>query len=229
MEEQKKIYAVDNIVHKNLLNSRSLVSTAKEERIITDALYPADGDNSLALSTLNADLTKIYQDDLNDGMISIVEYETKVAGIPNRIDYFKAKKDSVDDPVGTYAKLSTGQYENLNLDTREALLKSVRAEAVPILKKDMVNYIVALENGDKLDINETAIKEIFGVQGYQQFKQTETNTVKLSVVKDQIFNSKSGEEEAILDSWNLSSGNYAEDLKYKTKAQNFLIEKNKLI
>lgn len=229
MEEQKKIYAVDNIVHKNLLNSRALVSTAKEERIITDALYPADGDNSLALSTLNKDLTKIYQDDLNDGMISIVEYETKVAGIPNRIDYFKAKKDSVDDPVGTYAKLSTGQYENLNLDTREALLKSVRQEAVPILQKDMVNYIAALENGDKLDINETAIKEIFGVQGYQEFKQTEGNTVKLSVVKDQIFNSKEGEEEAILDSWNLSSGNYAQDLEYKQKARNFLIEKNKLI
>lgn len=229
MEEQKKIYAVDNIVHKNLLNSRALVSTAKEERIITDALYPADGDNSLALSTLNKDLTKIYQDDLNDGMISIVEYETKVAGIPNRIDYFKAKKDSVDDPVGTYAKLSTGQYEDLNLDTREALLKSVRAEAVPILKKDMVNYIAALENGDKLDINETAIKEIFGVQGYQEFKQTEGNTVKLSVVKDQIFNAKSGEGEGIVDSWNLSSGNYAQDLEYKQKARNFIIEKNKLI
>jgi len=229
MEEQKKIYSVDNAVHKNLINSRALLSAAKEERVMTDALYPASGDNSMALATIKADLTAIHQSDFDDGMISITEYESKVANIPNKIDYFKVKKDSVNDPVGTYAKLSTGQYENLNLDTREDLLKSVRMEAVPILNKQMTNYIAMLENGDKIDINETAIKEIFGVQGYQQFKQTEGNTIKLSVVKDQIFNSKSGEEEAILDSWNLTSGNEAQDLEYKQKARNFLIEKNKLI
>ena len=229
MEEQKKVFSVDNQVHKNLMNSRLLASEAKEQSLLTDVLYPSTGDNSLAIQTLPADLTKLYKSDFEDGMINIVQYEAKVANIPNKIAYFTAKRDSVNDPVETFRKLNTGEYENLNLETREDLLKSVKAEAVPILQKDMVNYMAMLENGDKIDINEKAIKEIFGVQGYQEFKQTEGNTIKLSVVKDQIFNSKEGEEEAILDSWNLTSGNEAQDLEYKQKARNFIIEKNKLI
>ncbi len=87
MEEQKKLYAVDNAVHKNLLNSRSLASEAKEQSLMTDVLYPASGDNSLALQTLPADLTKLYKSDFEDGMINIAEYEAKVANIPNKIAY----------------------------------------------------------------------------------------------------------------------------------------------
>jgi len=43
------------------------------------------------------------------------------------------------------------------------------------------------------------------------------------------MNAEVGTEQSIYDGWNLSSGNYAEDLKYKTKAQSFLADKNKLI
>ncbi len=229
MEEQKKIYAVDNAVHKNLLNSRALASEAKEQSLMTDVLYPASGDNSLAIQTLPADLTKLYKSDFEDGMITITEYEAKVANIPNKIAYFTAKRDSVDDPVETFRKLNTGEYENLNLETREDLLKDIKLEAAPILTKQVDNYIKALENGDTLDINKPAIKEVFGVETYNNFILTEQNTLKLSEVKLQIMNAETGTENTIYDSWNLSSGNYAEDLKYKTKAQNFLADKNKLI
>jgi len=229
MEEQKKIYAVDNAVHKNLLNSRALASEAKEQSLMTDVLYPASGDNSLAIQTLPADLTKLYKSDFEDGMINIVQYEAKVANIPNKIAYFTAKRDSVDDPVETFRKLNTGEYEDLNLETREDLLKDIKLEAAPILTKQVDNYIKALENGDTLDINKPAIKEIFGVETYNNFILTEQNTLKLSDVKLQIMNAKEGDEKAIYDSWSLSSGNYAEDLKYKTKAQSFLADKNKLI
>ena len=229
MEEQKKVFSVDNQVHKNLMNSRLLASEAKEQSLLTDVLYPATGDNSLALQTLPADLTKLYKSDFEDGMINIVQYEAKVANIPNKIAYFTVKRDSVDDPVETFRKLNTGEYENLNLETREDLLKDIKIEAAPILTKQVDNYIKALENGDTLDINKPAIKEIFGVEKYNNFVLTEQNTLKLSDVKSQIMNAKVGTENAIYDSWNLSSGNYAEDLKYKTKAQNFLADKNKLI
>jgi len=229
MEEQKKIYAVDNAVHKNLLNSRALASEAKEQSLMTDVLYPASGDNSLAIQTLPADLTKLYKSDFEDGMITITDYEAKVANIPNKIAYFTAKRDSVDDPVETFRKLNTGEYENLNLETREDLLKDIKLEAAPILTKQVDNYIKALENGDTLDINKPAIKEVFGVETYNNFILTEQNTLKLSEVKLQIMNAETGTENTIYDSWNLSSGNYAEDLKYKTKAQNFLADKNKLI
>ena len=229
MEEQKKVFSVDNQVHKNLMNSRLLASEAKEQSLLTDVLYPATGDNSLALQTLPADLTKLYKSDFEDGMINIVQYEAKVANIPNKIAYFTVKRDSVDDPVETFRKLNTGEYENLNLETREDLLKDIKIEAAPILTKEINNYIKALENGDTLDINKPAIKEIFGVETYNNFVLTEQNTLKLSDVKSQIMNSKVGDEKGIYDSWNLSSGNYAEDLKYKTKAQNFLADKNKLI
>ncbi len=229
MEEQKKIYSVDNAVHKNLVNSRALLSAAKEERVITDALYPANGDNSMAVATLKADLTSVYQSDFEDGMISITEYESKVADIPNKIDYFRAKKDSVDDPVGTFHKLMTGEYDNLTLKTRETLLKDTKLEAAPILKENINNYIKALENKETIDINEEAIKSVFGTKAYTDFKETQNNTIKLSTVKSAIFNSKAGEENAILDSWNLSSGNYAQDLEYKEKARSFIAQKNKLI
>ena len=229
MEEQKKVFSVDNQVHKNLMNSRLLASEAKEQSLLTDVLYPATGDNSLALQTLPADLTKLYKSDFEDGMINIVQYEAKVANIPNKIDYFTVKRDSVDDPVETFRKLNTGEYENLNLETREDLLKDIKLEAVPILTKEINNYIKALENGDTLELNKPAIKEIFGVETYNNFILTEQNTLKLSDVKLQIMNAKEGDEKAIYDSWNLSSGNYAEDLKYKTKAQSFLADKNKLI
>ena len=229
MEEQKKVFSVDNQVHKNLMNSRLLASEAKEQSLLTDVLYPSTGDNSLAIQTLPADLTKLYKSDFEDGMINIVQYEAKVANIPNKIAYFTVKRDSVDDPVETFRKLNTGEYENLNLETREDLLKDIKLEAAPILTKQVDNYIKALENGETLDINKPAIKEIFGNETYNNFILTEQNTLKLSDVKSQIMNAEVGSEKAIYDSWNLSSGNYAEDLKYKTKAQSFLADKNKLI
>ena len=61
-------------------------------------------------ATLPADLTKLYKSDFEDGMINIAEYEAKVANIPNKIAYFTAKRDSIDDPVETFRKLNTGEY-----------------------------------------------------------------------------------------------------------------------
>jgi hypothetical protein len=123
----------------------------------------------------------------------------------------------------------TGEYDNLTLKTRETLLKETKLEAAPVLEKNITNYLKMLENGETIDINKEAIKSVFGTKEYTDFIQTENNTIKLSTVKSAIFNSKVGEENAILDSWNLTSGNEAQDLQYKDKARNFISQKNKLI
>ena len=229
MEEQKKIYAVDNAVHKNLLNSRALASEAKEQSLMTDVLYPASGDNSLAIQTLPTDLTKLYKSDFEDGMITITEYEAKVANIPNKIAYFTAKRDSVDDPVETFRKLSTGEYEDLNLDTREKLLKSTKMEAAPILKESMENYIVGLELNIDVPINEKAIKEVFNNKVYTDFLETKNNTMRAIETKSSIMNSKIGDEQIYIDGFELNSGNLRQDAEYKEKVKNYASIKEKLI
>ena len=120
LEEQKKIFSVDNAVYKNLVQSRAIESTAKEERILTDALY---GNNELSKKQLPTDLSQIYLDDYNDGLIDIDTYEAKIASIPNTIGYFEVQKDITNDPIQTYVNLNTGKYEGLTLKTREELKK----------------------------------------------------------------------------------------------------------
>ena len=226
LEEQKKIFSVDNKVYKNLVQSRAIQSTTKEERILTDALY---GNNELAKETLPIDLKKIYTDDYNDGLIDIDNYELKIASIPNTIAYFQVQKDITNDPVQTYVNLNTGKYEGLTIKTREELKKDAKLEATPILQKNITNYLVGLENGIEVDINELAIKEIFGNNVYQNFKETQSNTMRVSVFKSKIFNSKIGDELKILDSFELNSGNLAQDLEYKEKVKDFISQKAELI
>merc|ERR1711991_706757 len=104
-----------------------------------------------------------------------------------------------------------------------------RLEAVPILKENMTNYIIGLENGIDVDVNKEAIKEIFGTKAYTDFLETEKNTIRVGETKAVLMNSKRGEEQAILDGFNLDSGNLAQDLEYKQKLINALADKNKLI
>mgnify|MGYP003639974734 FL=1 len=226
LEEQKKIFSVDNAVYKNLVQSRAIESNAKEERILTDALY---GNNQLAKEELITDLSKIYLDDYNDGLIDIDTYESKIASIPNTIGYFQVQKDITNDPVQTYVNLNTGKYEGLTIKTREELKRDAKLEATPILRENITNYLVGLENGIKVDINEPAIKEIFGNKIFQDFKETQANTIRVSSFKSEIFNSKIGNEQKILDSFELNSGNLAEDLKYKQKVKEFISQKAELI
>ena len=123
LEEQKKIYSVDNAVHQNLIQSRAVESNAKEERILTDALY---SNNELALQTLPADLKKIYDDDFNDGLIDIDSYEEKIADIPNFIQGFKANRDIGKNPRLAYLELIKGNdsklYPDLDIKKRQKLI-----------------------------------------------------------------------------------------------------------
>ena len=226
LEEQKKIFSVDNAVYKNLVQSRAIESNTKEERILTDSIY---GNNELAKAALPTDLSKIYLDDYNDGLIDIDTYEGKVAAIPNTIGYFQVQKDITNDPVQTYVNLNTGKYEGLTLKTREELKRDAKLEATPILRENITNYLVGLENGIKVNINEPAIKEIFGNKVYQDFKETQANTIRVSVFKSEIFNSKIGNEQKILDGFELNSGNLAQDLEYKQKVKEFISQKSELI
>jgi len=226
LEEQKKIFSVDNAVYKNLVQSRAIESNTKEERILTDSIY---GNNELAKAALPTDLSKIYLDDYNDGLIDIDTYEGKVAAIPNTIGYFQVQKDITNDPVQTYVNLNTGKYEGLTLKTREELKRDAKLEATPILRENITNYLVGLENGIKININEPAIKEIFGNKVYQDFKETQANTIRVSVFKSEIFNSKIGNEQKILDGFELNSGNLAQDLEYKQKVKEFISQKSELI
>mgnify|MGYP003112683465 FL=1 len=226
LEEQKKIFSVDNAVYKNLVQSRAIESNAKEERILTDALYV---NNQLAKEELTTDLSKIYLDDYNDGLIDIDTYESKIASIPNTIGYFQVQKDITNDPVQTYVNLNTGKYEGLTIKTREELKRDAKLEATPILQENIKNYLIGLENGIEVDINEPAIKEIFGNKVYQDFKETQSNTIRVSVFKSEIFNSKIGDEQKILNSFELNSGNLAQDLEYKQKVKEFISQKAELI
>ena len=226
LEEQKKIFSVDNAVYKNLIQSRAIASEGKEQSLLTEAIY---GDNELAKKQLPTDLKKIYTDDYNDGMIDIDTYEGKVAAIPNTIAYLEVQKDITNDPVQTYVNLNTGKYEGLTLKTREELKRDAKLEATPILRENITNYLVGLENGIKVDINEPAIKEIFGNKVYQDFKETQANTIRVSSFKSEIFNSKIGNEQKILDSFELNSGNLAQDLEYKQKVKEFISQKAELI
>ena len=226
LEEQKKIFSVDNKVYQNLIQSRAIASKNKEERILTEGIY---GDNELAKQQLPTDLKKIYTDDYSDGVISIAEYEKKMASIPNTITYFEVQKDITRDPVQAYVSLNTGKYEGLTIKTREELKRDAKLEAAPILRENIINHLTGLENKIEVPINEPAIKEIFGSKVYQDFKETQTNTIRVSTSKLEIANSKIGDENKILENFKLNSGNLAEDLKYKQKLRDFASKKEELI
>ena len=226
LEEQKKIYSVDNKVHTNLINKRSVASSVKEQHLLTEAIY---GDNDLAKQELPNDLKLLYENDYIDGLMTVKNYETKIASIPNLVATFEVQKDITKDPVQTFVNLDEGKYEGLFIDDREQLKREAALEAKPILKENMINYITALEDGKDIGINEAAIKSIYGEKVFSDFKETQNNTKKVSVFKTAIFNSKIGDEQSILDMFELKSGNYAQDKQYKEKVKDFISQKNQLI
>ena len=226
LEEQKKIYSVDNKVYTNLINKRSVASSVKEQTLLTTATY---GNNELAKKSLPNDLKLLYENDFIDGLMTVKNYETKIASIPNLIATFEVQKDITTDPVQTFVNLNEGKYEGLFIEDREQLKRAAALEAKPILKENMINYIAALEDGKDIGINEAAIKSIYGEKVFSDFKETQNNTKKVSVFKTAIFNSKIGDEQNILDMFELKSGNYAQDKQYKEKVRDFISQKNQLI
>tara|TARA_Y100001970_G_scaffold290505_1_gene424482 strand:- start:11197 stop:13287 length:2091 start_codon:yes stop_codon:yes gene_type:complete len=226
LEEQKKIYSVDNKVYNNLINKRSVASSIKEQNLLTEAIY---GNNELAKKSLPNDLKLLYENDYLDGLMTVKDYETKNASIPNLIATFEVQKDMTKDPVQTYVNLDEGKYKGLFIEDREQLKREAALEAKPILKENMINYIAALEDGKDIGINEAAIKSIYGEKVFNDFKETQNNTKKISVFKTAIFNSKIGDEQSILDMFELKSGNYAQDKQYKEKVKDFISQKNELI
>ena len=226
LEEQKKIYSVDNKVYTNLINKRSVASSVKEQTLLTTATY---GNNELAKKSLPNDLKLLYENDFIDGLMTVKNYETKIASIPNLIATFEVQKDITTDPVQTFVNLNEGKYEGLFIEDREQLKRAAALEAKPILKENMINYIAALEDGKDIGINEAAIKSIYGEKVFSDFKETQNNTKKVSVFKTAIFNSKIGDEQNILNMFELKSGNYAQDKQYKEKVRDFISQKNQLI
>ena len=93
----------------------------------------------------------------------------------------------------------------------------------------MVNYLVALENGEKIPLDQNAVKEIFGNTAFKDFKETEKNIINYSAYKVNLYNSKVGDERSVVESFPLTNENYAEDLKYKQKLINELTKKDELI
>lgn len=225
IEEQKQIYKVDNAVYQNIVQDYANQKSRKYESIITEGLY---GKNPLQEEQLINDLTKLENEDLTQDEDT---RRNNIAMIPNKIAYFKAKRDAINDPVETYRLISTNdeKYKDLNLSTRESVLKELKLEASQVLQEDMTNYLVGIENGIEVPINKEAIKEIFGNKSYTDFLETEQNTIKVGEYKSLIMNSKIGEENSILESFELRPDNLAEDLKYKQKVANFLADKNELV
>ena len=51
--------------------------------------------------------------DFIDGLMTVKNYETKIASIPNLIATFEVQKDITTDPVQTFVNLNEGKYEGL--------------------------------------------------------------------------------------------------------------------
>jgi hypothetical protein len=105
--------------------------------------------------------------------MTVKNYETKIASIPNLVATFEVQKDITKDPVQTFVNLDEGKYEGLFIEDREQLKREAALEAKPILKENMINYIAALEDGKDIGINEVAIKSIYGEKVFSDFKETQ--------------------------------------------------------
>ena len=134
-----------------------------------------------------------------DENFNAVFYNDEVMGIIEaNVNEFIAGKE------GSLQSLSK-DIDNVIRTTIEQLKKEAALEAKPILKENMINYIAALEDGKDIGINEAAIKSIYGEKVFSDFKETQNNTKKVSVFKTAIFNSKIGDEQNILNMFELKS------------------------
>jgi len=225
-EVQKGIFKVDTRVSGNIIQSLDNQVSVKKNRLLTQAYLDKD---PLAFQLIGSELQKLYEENFK-GRIDVDQYDKLIQGIPSELETFEANQLITDNPEQALKDLrNKDKFSNLSLDKRIELERDALDALKPKLKENMQNYLVALEDGKTIPLNQDSIKEVYGNEVYNNFKQTEKNVINFSGYKNQLFNSKVGDETKIINSFPVTNENYAEDLKYKQKLTNYLSVKDELI
>jgi len=225
-EVQKGIFKINTRVSQNMLDSLDNEVSTKKNRLLTEAYL---SDNPLAFALIGSELEKLYEDNYKD-RIDDDEYNKLVANIPSELQIFEVNQLITKDPLLAIQKLrNKEEFKDLKLEDRISLEREALLSYKPILDENIKNYLVALENNETIPLDQKAVKEIFGNEAFKNFKETEKNIINYSTFKVNLFNSKIGDERAIIESFPVTNENYAQDLKYKQKLTNSLSVKDELI
>ena len=225
-EEKKQLSSVLTKNRENLIQDRVNQSDIKEQRIITSALY---SDNQLQKETLYADLGVLYQDLRKDFIIDDDTYLKKVRNIPSTVQKLEFKRDLTSNAVEAAQRIKDiNNYPDILGEDRLRLEAEAISDAKPVIKDNTINYLAALETDNPIQIDKKAVKDIMGNQYYSDFVEKETGIIKTKDFKKQIYNSKLGDENKIIESFEIRPESAAFDLKLKQDLINTASQKSRL-
>jgi hypothetical protein len=211
-EVQKGIFKVNSAVSTNILQSLDNEVGIKKNRLLTQAYLDKD---PLAFKLIGSELKKLYEDNLK-GRIDVDEYNRLIQNIPSELQVFEVNQKITEDPLQALKDLrNKDMFKDISLDKRIQLERDALSALAPEVKSDIKNYFASLEYGKPFPIDEDKIKEVLGNDAYQEFKETQSGLVKISGLKNSIYNSKIGEEQSIFDSFEPQQETFAQDIELK--------------
>jgi hypothetical protein len=226
-EERKYLSTIVTKNRENLIQERVNQDEFKEKRILTNGLY---SDNELQKETLYSDLGVLYQSQRNDLIIDQDTYLKKVRNIPSTVQKLEFKRDLTSNPVEATQRIKDiNNYPDILGEDRLRLEAEAISDAKPVVKDNVVNYLAALETEKPISIDKKAVKDIMGNQYYTDFIEKETGIIRTKDFRTKIYNSKSGEEQNIIDSFEIRPESAAFDLKLKQDLINTASQKSKLL
>jgi hypothetical protein len=226
-EERKYLSTIVTKNRENLIQERVNQDELKEKRILTNGLY---SDNELQKETLYTDLGVLYQSQRNDLIIDQDTYLKKVRNIPSTVQKLEFKRDLTANPVEATQRIKDiNNYPDILGEDRLRLEAEAISDAKPVVKDNVVNYLAALETEKPISIDKKAVKDIMGNQYYTDFIEKETGIIRTKDYRTKIYNSKSGEEQNIIDSFEIRPESAAFDLKLKQDLINTASQKAKLL
>ncbi len=213
-EVQKGIFKVNNRVSTNIIQSLEIEVGKKKNRLLTDALF---GDNQLSKELIITELTKLYEENYQ-GRIDKDQYDSLILNIPKEIETFEADKLITDDPKQALIDLKNpDKFTNLLVNERQALIRDAKYALAPQIRDNVKNYLATLDAGQPIDIDETLIQEVLGNDYYTEFKEEQRSIKATATFKNQIYTSKLGEENNIINSFPINPESAAIDLQNKNK------------
>lgn len=225
-EEKKYLSTILSKNRENLIQDRVNQDELKEKRIITNGLY---SDNQLQKETLYSDLGVLYESQRNDLIIDDDTYLKKVRNIPSTVQKLEFKRDLISNPVESAQRIKDiNNYPDIIGEDRLRLEAEAISDAKPVIKDNTINYLAALETDNPIQIDKKAVKDIMGNQYYSDFVEKETGIIKTKDFKKQIYNSKLGDENKIIESFEIRPESAAFDLKLKQDLVNTASQKSRL-
>lgn len=211
-EVQKGIFKVNSAVSTNILESLDNEVGIKKNRLLTQAYLDK---NPLAFKLIGSELKKLYEDNFK-GRIDVDEYNRLIQNIPSELQVFEVNQKITENPLQALKDLrNKDMFKDISLDKRIQLERDALSALAPEVKSDIKNYFASLEYGKPFPIDEDKIKEVLGNDAYQEFKETQSGLVKISGLKNSIYNSKIGEEQSIFDSFEPQQETFAQDIELK--------------